>query len=782
MVFTDFFRQATGHDPFPYQVRLAAMESLPHLLDAPTGSGKTAAAVLAWLWRRRHSERASAESRRLVYCLPMRALVDQTERCIREWLGNLGLTEEVGLHVLRGGAIDNSWDDRPERDAILVGTQDQLLSRALNRGYAMSRYRWPIHFAYLHNDVLWVLDETQLMGVGLSTSAQLDAFRRRYKTYGPATSMWMSATLDARRLATIDFRDTPLVRHGLESADREDMRLAPRLSAAKQLHRAETDFQRDVTAYGSALAREVIECHKPDTLTLVIVNRVARAQAVRTAIGKASPSTPVALIHSRFRPADRARLQNEVLASGWKGVVVATQAVEAGVDLSAATLFTELAPWSSLVQRFGRCNRYGEYRAGDVYWLDLPDDDGHAAPYSASDLAAARALLVTHDDVGIQRLTSSHETPNRPTGPVVRTRDLLDLFDTQPDLAGADIDVSPYIRDTSDAGVQVYWRPWEGPEPTFDDQPHEAELCMVPVHELRDLLKKSNEKAFRWDALLGGWEAVDRPVPGMAILLHSRAGGYDADLGWTLTSKRPVERIVRAGSHLLDDDSSDHRSLGAGRFVTLDEHTRDVLDVLRSIIADTFGGDLPVSDLETAAVWHDVGKAHAAFQKLLTDNRPDSVTIDEPGPYAKSPTGRGGKPERQHFRHELASALALLAVGGSSLAAYVAAAHHGKVRLSIRSRPTELQPPGGALSALGIHDGDIIEPFSVADTTVPRIELDLSPMLLGGWDGQPSWLSRSLAILDEFGPFRLAYLESILRSADGRASAALAPAEVQLND
>ena len=41
-------------------------------------------------------------------------------------------------------------------------------------------------------------------------------------------------------------------------------------------------------------------------------------------------------------------------------IVVATQVVEAGIDLNAAVLVTEAAPWPSLVQRAGRCNRTGQ--------------------------------------------------------------------------------------------------------------------------------------------------------------------------------------------------------------------------------------------------------------------------------------------------------------------------------------------------------------------------------------------------------------------------------------
>ena len=82
--FLEFFRTATydinsrqGHDPYPFQIRLATGEKLPEQIDIPTGLGKTDAVVLAWLWRRRFAGREvrRATPRRLVYCLPMRTLV-----------------------------------------------------------------------------------------------------------------------------------------------------------------------------------------------------------------------------------------------------------------------------------------------------------------------------------------------------------------------------------------------------------------------------------------------------------------------------------------------------------------------------------------------------------------------------------------------------------------------------------------------------------------------------------------------------------------------------------
>jgi CRISPR-associated endonuclease/helicase Cas3 len=77
--FRAFFKAATreeksqeGHDPYPFQTRLALSEELAELIDIPTGLGKTDAVVLGWLWRRRFAgpEARTATPRRLVYCLP----------------------------------------------------------------------------------------------------------------------------------------------------------------------------------------------------------------------------------------------------------------------------------------------------------------------------------------------------------------------------------------------------------------------------------------------------------------------------------------------------------------------------------------------------------------------------------------------------------------------------------------------------------------------------------------------------------------------------------------
>ena len=218
--FPDFFHAATGLErgPHEYQIQLATGPRLPDVLAVPTGCGKTAAAVLSWAWRRRECPDEDVRRhtpRRLVYCLPMRSLVEQVYGDTIEWLANLNWLrrpstapyrpdwsrDDVPVFRLMGGEEAAEWESHPEREAVLVGTQDMLLSRALNRGYAMKPYHWPIAFGLINVDALWVVDEVQLMGLGRTTSVQLQEFRRTPE-HLPRGSLWMGVDLDAYVLVT----------------------------------------------------------------------------------------------------------------------------------------------------------------------------------------------------------------------------------------------------------------------------------------------------------------------------------------------------------------------------------------------------------------------------------------------------------------------------------------------------------------------------------------------------------------------------------------------------
>ena len=764
------FLTATEHEPFPYQTDLAVRSRLPELLRAPTGAGKTAATVLGWAWRRRggHAGLQDVTPRRLVFCLPMRSLVSQTAVEARRWFERLGW--DIPVHVLMGGAVDQRWDANPEGDCLIIGTQDQLLSRALNRGYAMSRFRWPIHFAWLNNDALWVIDEVQLMGAALSTTAQLDAFRSRLGTLGSCHTIWCSATLDARLLATVDNGGRRFDAVELGPADRATSGMQRRLTAHKRLRQEPLPFDKDAKKQAVGLATLIADVHDPAHRTLVVLNRVDRAIALYRELR--SRGHAAHLLHSRYRPSDRQQIEEAALGRGRGGVLVATQAVEAGVDITAKVLITDLAPWSSLVQRFGRCNRYGEHSAEDpalVYWIDVADAE--AAPYEAAALGHARALLASHREVGPAALSSGHPETVVPGSPVLRMRDFQDLFDTTPDLSGLDIDVSPFIRE-GDADVQLAWRdvpkdPGQVVPPLQRD-----ELCRVPIGRAAQLLKRG-KAAWEWDSLEGNWRRR-RPhelVPGRAYLLRIGSGGYSSEVGFTGNEKDIPEAIeTRHVAH--DADEREPLSHSSGRFVSLEEHSVDARREASALSAQLgLPGALGDAIVE-AAQWHDLGKAHPVWQAMIRSGA-DEASITQGGPWAKSdgkPTQRATRP---HFRHELGSALAVLAhyppTESRDLIAYLVAAHHGKIRLTLRSRPTEPAPTDGRRLALGHQDGDLLPEVDLGDgLVVPETRVSLELMELGSTAG--SWSERVFGLLDQYGALQLSYLEALVRIADWRAS------------
>lgn len=766
----DVFRKALGDQPpFRYQERLAVCEELPSMVRVPTGLGKTAAVVLGWIWRRCYGpeEIQKATPRRLAYCLPMRTLVEQTANAAKDWIEKLGQTETIDVHVLMGGERRVDWDIVPERSAILIGTQDMLLSRALNRGYAMSRYRWPMPFGLLHNDCLWVFDEVQLMDAGVTTSTQLEGLRQTLGCSGKTHSIWMSATLKEEWLETVDF---PKAKHGwtleLDEEDHSNTFVSRLWTASKPLLKA------DVAMGDAAASAAVIaQSHRPGTKTLAVFNTVDRATEVFRQLRKNKSIARLVLIHSRFRPDDRAKHLRALLESD-DVIAVATQVVEAGVDVSATTLITELAPWASLVQRFGRCNRRGTDQDAEVIWLDpgeIGDDFKFSPPYDLADLISARQLLSSCASVSLRGLAQKKAEMPLQAEHVIRRRDLIDLFDTTPDLTGSDIDIARFIRSGDEHDVQAYWRDFAG---TPDEAPPgRSELCTVPVSRFREFRKNHPDDVWRWDGLEEKWrKATDREIyPGQTYLVHVKAGGYEPEIGWS-----PKSDPVKPLPHGEGKPEGYSRDFEDGPWLTIADHTDDVVAELRDILSD-LGIDTSEREvLEEAARWHDWGKAHEVFQRAVIeeDRPPDWVGNTSVG---KAPGRFWDRRGYKHagFRHELASALGMLHIGMTDLSAYLVAAHHGKVRLSIRSLPNETVPPEPErLFARGVWDGDALPSVSLGGGVVPpKTTLDLSCMQMGrSAEGGPSWAERMLRLRDRWGPFKLAYLETLLRAADMRAS------------
>ncbi|MEW5826296.1 MAG: DEAD/DEAH box helicase [Candidatus Latescibacterota bacterium] len=753
--FDDFFRTLTGHHRHAWQARLASDSSCrDRLIRIPTGFGKTAGVTIAWLWNRVH-RKDDVWPRRLVLCLPMRTLVEQTKGEVACWLEQAGLDPQQHVHVLLGGLSPSDWHLQPERECILIGTQDMLLSRALNRGYGAGRARWPMEYGLLNVDCLWVMDEIQLMGVGLATSAQLQAFARHdeqaTKLPRPRRTWWMSATLQRewlRRAPSLNNVDSiPIVR--LEQPERIGDLWAVEKSICRRSVPAVTDKKAE------AWASIVVEAHTETSqgITLVIANTVRGAVALHKELGKRLEGVDLRLVHSRFRGEERRTWAREFLAREYCGpgknrVIVATQVVEAGVDISADALVTELAPWAPLVQRFGRCARYGgqgrvivvDRRHSDESARDIKAKDDaeraekrHSAdrstvlPYEFAEVeAASQAIDVLSAGAGPAALEAFEEAQAArgdesllprlyPYAPlhVLTQRDLHDLFDTTPDLTGADIDISRFVREGDERDVTVWWWPIPDREaPHKRLRPSHDALCRIPVGDARTWLlgagareddaetpgegsnertkKKAPPRAWVWSYLDGAWERLDERhiYPGQTILVDARAGGYDVSVGFTGNlGTVPVDaahaRAMAAADAADAADEQDELSEGVGdasrQYKTIATHCSETA-ARAWTVAEAVGIQAPAREavaLRLAGLTHDIGKAHRAFVGAIRDRNGIGADV----PLAKAPKGRWHRlrdlydhsslGKRPGFRHELASTLALLELAWRALAEHV---------------------------------------------------------------------------------------------------------------
>jgi CRISPR-associated endonuclease/helicase Cas3 len=703
-----------------------------------------------------------------------------------------------------------------DHPAIVVGTVDSLVSKALNRGYGIGRGIYPIDFALVTNGAHWVIDEIQLCPESTTTLRQLAAFAKEFRTAEPFGLTCMSATVPEGLLGTVD-NPPPLPSDVLSiEPDERTGELARRLDASRVIHRldAAPGGYREIAA--AAVAR-----HRAGTLTLVVLNTVDAACSVYKAL--AGQSVPRLLLHSRFRGVERAELMQQLTEDlGDTGrIVVATQVVEAGIDLNAAVLFTEIAPWPSVVQRAGRCNRTGVIRDAEFWWVP----PAQPQPYEQADIDAAATELgsLEGSDATSEMLLACDVAVTETPVAVLRRSDFTGLFDTAPDLSGADLDIAPYVRDSDDLDVQLAWATWNadanGGRPSAEQgaPPAEAKAplaefrCRVPLRNLSDFQKREGIVIWRLDQVLGRWTRVDsraRARPGEVLLVSADSGGYDPELGFDPVAAGPVPRSPELGTAAdpatgaEDPYRADSASVEQPDWVSLEQHSQETRDEAEALVA-ALQPDFPPAAAQTAvtaAFLHDVGKAHEIWQdalcKLAPPERKDE--IDAQRPWAKSGSkGRLRFAGNAAFRHELASLLILdgplnglmAGVPDPDLARYLILAHHGKLRVQVRD-PGDLvvlaRVNGGtrdqALTSaqaswlgsgsdsptlLGLKQGSAHGIPALLGQPASTLAVDLDQFSLGG---QHSWTRTALSLREQYGPFVLAYLETIVRIADWRAS------------
>lgn len=374
-----FHRCSGGHEPYAYQRTVAErLFGGAHVeVWAPTGAGKTLSVLVPFLLEHLRSGRPRWD--RLIYVLPLRSLVESIAAEARRVVDGLGMPD-VEVRVQTG---ENPGDAFFHEGRIILTTYDQLLSGALGAPYGLPDMLHNINTAAVAG-ALVVFDEYHLMQpqqAFLTAVAHLDLYRPLCQ------SVWMTAT------ATSPLRT--LIGTALEAASvsvGED-ELAKMPSVAK--------VERRVAVQSAPMsARAILDRHRSRSIALV--NTVARANdlfdEIKATLKQQKRRERLVLLHSQFIPSDRQEIEKQVRTLFGQGstercILVCTQVIEAGMNISAEVLHTDVAPMSALVQRAGRCARFpGE--SGEVLVYPLPDASSQWwRPYEQEDVTHSRAAL-----------------------------------------------------------------------------------------------------------------------------------------------------------------------------------------------------------------------------------------------------------------------------------------------------------------------------------------------------------------------------------------------------
>jgi len=361
------------------------------LLVAPTGSGKTEAAIL---WASRQKETDPSRGR-LFYVLPYQASLNAMHaRLAHHFPDAVALQHSRALQALYRSLLEKGYaPERAEsvarRERSLAGLHHHPIRVLTPYQLLRGAFRLKGYEALLTDACsgMFVFDEVhayEAKRLGMILG-MIDYLRRHMN----GVFLVMSATF-------------PTV---LRQALRETLEDVSDIMAGDLYRQFARHTVRIVDGEMSdpRVLERIAQHARSGESVLVVCNTVAGASAAQAALSQRLSGSTVELLHGRFNARDRFQKERQLLARmGTRQrtqesdpvVLVATQVVEVSLDIDFDVLFTEPAPLESLIQRFGRVNRGRRYSSRDVYVLSGPLDGQRI--YEAEYVASASRILSRH--------------------------------------------------------------------------------------------------------------------------------------------------------------------------------------------------------------------------------------------------------------------------------------------------------------------------------------------------------------------------------------------------
>lgn len=334
-------------------------------LNVPTGGGKTLSSLRYALYHAR-----AFRKKRIIYVIPLLTIIDQNAAEIEKYLPNETILEHHS-DVMKDDMTDgelHEYDLMKDRwtAPVIITTLVQILEILFGgKSASIARMRAlcnaviifdevqsvPVHSLALFNAALNFLTEVCRTTVILCSATQPEFDRlKKYPLHINHTSM---VTLSAEQMR-------PFQRQKYHDLSRQPRTI-------------------DETA---AFALSILEDQNP---VMIVCNTKSEAKGLYEKLKNCGrQDLRIAHLSASMCKAHRKKALKDIndqlhaLQAGTDNrpfVLVTTQLVEAGVNLSFRSVIRILAGNDNLVQTGGRCNRSNEYGAGDVYLLKLSGEE-----------------------------------------------------------------------------------------------------------------------------------------------------------------------------------------------------------------------------------------------------------------------------------------------------------------------------------------------------------------------------------------------------------------------
>lgn len=506
-------------------------------LTAPTGSGKTLAMLAFAL-----SHAAKHRLERIVIAIPYLTITEQTacvyrsiftahpgfgEHYVLEHHSMAGLGEERHQQDNEGGEGEASHAERRRRllaenwDApIIVTTNVQLLESLFSNRPAACR---KLH--RLQRSVI-LFDEAQTLPAALAVPT-LAALSHLAKAWGSSV-VFATATQPA-----FSHLDDPVRKAGASGWQPHEI-VPDSLDLFTPMKRVEVHWgSPDSPMSWDGLAKALKSSHQ----ALCIVNLKRHAKTLWERMNDPDTfhlSTNLCAAHRQAVLEDvRARL-----AEGKPIRLIATQCVEAGVDLDFPVLYRAWGPLDAIIQAAGRCNREGRRAQPGRLHVFLPEDEGYPPGGYEQATQVAKMLFRRYGTNGMKI--------DDPAFITAYYRELYDLAgierakDSQVILeavrAGSFPDVARHYRIIKQDAINVVV-PYAPQQALYDRLRDEADrqgLTVGWIRRARPLavsLYRPRDDDPVWDALLpvpvAGWRYREQND----WFIHTVAGDYHPHLG-----------------------------------------------------------------------------------------------------------------------------------------------------------------------------------------------------------------------------------------------------------